>query len=56
MRIHLVLRNMCKVLNVAEKNDAAKNIANIMSNGSMNKVNNYPLNLLLFNLNNFREN
>ena len=38
MRIHLVLRNMYKVLNVAEKNDAAKNIAGVMSNGSNGKV------------------
>ncbi len=29
---------MCKVLNVAEKNDAAKNIAGVMSNGSCSKV------------------
>ena len=33
MKIHKTF----KVLNVAEKNDAAKNIANIMSNGAANR-------------------
>lgn len=31
--------NMVKILNVAEKNDAAKNIANIMSRGACQRVN-----------------
>ena len=33
MKVHA----MSKVLNVAEKNDAAMNIANIMSNGAANR-------------------
>lgn len=33
-----VLNTMTKILNVAEKNDAAKNIANVLSNGSSRKV------------------
>ena len=36
-----------KVLNVAEKNDAAKNIANIMSNGAANRRFQDPLKIYL---------
>ncbi len=53
---------MCKVLNVAEKNDAAKSIAGVMSNGSCIKVkfknelkfsksNNTILNIYIFLIN-----
>ena len=38
MRIHHFIRNMLKVLNVAEKNDAAKSLAALMSNGTMRKL------------------
>jgi DNA topoisomerase-3 len=55
MRIQSILRKIMKVLNVAEKNDAAKNLAAIMSNGTSrmrngesqyNKI--YEFNLQLF--------
>jgi DNA topoisomerase-3 len=58
MRIQSILSKIMKVLNVAEKNDAAKNLANIMSNGASrmrngesqyNKI--YEFNLQLFGKN-----
>lgn len=41
MRIHIYLHKIMKVLNVAEKNDAAKSLANIMSNGTSRMRNGY---------------
>ena len=34
-------KNMVRVLNVAEKNDAAKSISDVMSNGRYRKVNEF---------------
>lgn len=38
MRISKILQEMIKVLNVAEKNDAAKSIAALLSKGSSRMV------------------
>jgi hypothetical protein len=38
MKIFHYLQTMLKILNVAEKNDAAKSLAALLSNGSSRKV------------------
>lgn len=38
MRLTIILANMLRILNVAEKNDAAKSIAKLMSKSSSRMV------------------